>query len=703
MAELQVAISQDFFTAFAQIPRAKQKKVNEFVSKFRNNPQASGINYEKINDAANPGYRSVRVDQEYRGIVLKPEKGNVYLLLWVDKHDDAYVWARKHKCQVNPETGTLQLYEVVHGEFVVPPPAEAPAAEASAPLFNLRDREFLRLGVPADLLERVKALTATSQLEAMKSHLPVEAFEALSFLTDGISLEEVMEGYGIPDGVSVDPEDVALALQKTTTLRRFTVVGDDLELKQMLEAPLDQWRGFLHPTQRGLVERHWNGPVRVLGGAGTGKTVVAMHRARWLVKNVLKPDERLLLTTFTKNLASDIEANLRKICTPEQMKQIDVLNIDAWVFRFLKREHQGISIVFSDNEEYKKCWNRALSVEDGSLTLPRGFYQDEWERVILPQRVINQRDYFKASRLGRGVPLSRQQRALVWPVFEEMRIQLHQTGLTTQADATFAALDLLEKSAPPYRAVIVDEAQDFRMEVLKLLRKMAREATDDLMIVGDGHQRIYNRKASLGKCGINIRGRGRKLRINYRTTEQIRRFATAVLEGASIDDLDEDLDPTTGYRSLVNGDAPVVQGFPTEQAEAEWVAAQIEVLIEQGLAAQEICVVGRTAVQLKTVKRVLQERELPVHEIKRDLVDNDQKPGVRCANMLRVKGLEFRVVFLVGVCEGVVPLSMAMNRSQDPVQQRDVEIAERALFHVAGTRAVHGLYVSWSGEKSSFI
>ena len=703
MAELQVAISQDFFTAFAQIPRAKQKKVNEFVSKFRNNPQASGINYEKINDAANPGYRSVRVDQEYRGIVLKPEKGNVYLLLWVDKHDDAYVWARKHKCQVNPETGTLQLYEVVHGEFVVPPPAEEPAAEASAPLFNLRDREFLRLGVPADLLERVKALTATSQLEAMKSHLPVEAFEALSFLIDGISLEEVMEGYGIPDGVSVDPEDVALALQKTTTLRRFTVVGDDLELKQMLEAPLDQWRVFLHPTQRGLVERHWNGPVRVLGGAGTGKTVVAMHRARWLVKNVLKPDERLLLTTFTKNLASDIEANLRKICTPEQMKQIDVLNIDAWVFRFLKREHQGISIVFSDNEEYKKCWNRALSVEDGSLTLPRGFYQDEWERVILPQRVINQRDYFKASRLGRGVPLSRQQRALVWPVFEEMRIQLHQTGLTTQADATFAALDLLEKSAPPYRAVIVDEAQDFGMEVLKLLRKMAREATDDLMIVGDGHQRIYNRKASLGKCGINIRGRGRKLRINYRTTEQIRRFATAVLEGASIDDLDEDLDPTTGYRSLVNGDAPVLQGFSTEQAEAEWVAAQIETLIDQGLAAQEICVVGRTAVQLKTVKRVLQERELPVHEIKRDLVDNDQKPGVRCANMLRVKGLEFKVVFLVGVCEGVVPLSMAMNRSQDPVQQRDVEIAERALFHVAGTRAVHGLYVSWSGEKSSFI
>lgn len=700
MSELQVAISQDFFSAFADIPRAKQKKVQEFVSKFRNNPQASGINYEKINDAANAGYRSVRIDQEYRGIVLKPETGNVYLLMWVDKHDDAYAWARRHKCQIHPETGTLQLYEVTMGASLAKP-AEVEAG--APPLLTLRDRELLRLGVPEEQLAKVKALTSLVDLEAIKTQLPVEAFEALSFLADGIPLEEVMQEYAVPDGVTVDPEDIAIALERAPTQRRFTVVTDELELKQMLEAPLSQWRVFLHPTQRRLVERKWNGPVRVLGGAGTGKTVVAMHRARWLAKNVLLPGEKVLLTTFTRNLASDIEENLKKICTPEQMKQIEVTNIDAWVARFLKRERQDVRIVYSDSDNFEKCWQKALALRDSSLELPESFYQDEWEKVILPQRALSQMDYFKASRIGRGVPLSRQQRAKVWPVFEEVRLQMHQANIATLPDATFAALDLLAEKTPPYRAVIVDEAQDFGQETLCLLRGLVKEQSDDLMIVGDAHQRIYGRKSSLGKCGINIRGRGRKLRINYRTTEQIRRFATAILEGVNIDDMDEGDDSSAGYRSLVNGDAPVLKEFSSEKEEAAWVADEIERLVQQGLQPRDICVVGRTAIQLKEVSRELAGRSHDVHNISRESTDDSQKPGVRLANMHRIKGLEFKVVFLVGIRDGVVPLEVALNKSDDPVERRAAEIAERALLHVAGTRAVRGLYVTWSGEKSGFL
>jgi superfamily I DNA/RNA helicase len=700
MSEIQVAISQDFFNAFADIPRTKQKKVQEFVSKFRNNPQATGINYEKINDAANPGYRSVRIDQEYRGIVLKPETGNVYLLMWVDKHDDAYNWARRHKCQINPETGTLQLYEVVVGAPAAEPTAVAQEAPA---LLTLRDREFLRLGVPEELLTKVKALISMAELEAIKAQLPVEAFEALSFLADGIPLDEVMQEYAVPDGVAIDLEDIAVALARVPTQRRFTVVTDELKLKQMLEAPLSQWRVFLHPTQRRLVERSWNGPVRVLGGAGTGKTVVAMHRARYLVKQVLKPGEKLLLTTFTRNLASDIEFNLRKICTPEQMKQIEVANIDAWVMRFLKREKQNVRIVYSDMDDYGRCWQKALVLQDGSLELPDSFYQDEWERVILPQRVLSQMDYFKASRIGRGVPLSRQQRAKVWPVFEEMRLQMHQANIVTLPDATFAARDLLTQKTPPYRAVIVDEAQDFGEETLRLLRGLVDEQTEDLMIVGDGHQRIYGRKSSLGKCGINIRGRGRKLRINYRTTEQIRRFATAILEGVNIDDMDEGADSTAGYRSLVNGDSPVLKEFDSDGDEAAWIADEVERLLQQGLEPQDICLVGRTAMQIKPVSRELVNRGHSIHNISREATDDSQTPGVRLANMHRVKGLEFKVVFLVGIRDGIAPLEYALNKSDDPVEKRAAEISERALLHVAATRAVRGLYVTWSGDKSGFI
>lgn len=706
MAAPQVAISQDFFMAFAQVPRAQQKKINEFVSKFRNNPQATGINYEKINDAANNGYRSVRIDQDYRGIVLKPEQGDVYLLLWVDKHDDAYTWARRHKCQVNPETGSLQLYEVQHHAAAeVPEPEPEAAAAPNKPLLPFRDRELLRLGVPEERLVQVKALTSLKQLEAMAAQLPVEAFEALSFLAEGLPLDEVMDEYAQPAGAAVDPADFSAALRRTQSQRRFHVVDDDLELQQMLEAPLEQWRVFLHPSQRRLVERNWNGPVRVLGGAGTGKTVVAMHRARWLVKHVLRPDERLLLTTYTRNLAMDIEANLRKICSPEQMKQIEVANIDAWVRRFLKRNNQPANIVYPGQDAFEKCWQRGIQLADASLGLADTFYLEEWERVVLPQRVMSQQEYFKASRIGRGVPLSRRQRAQIWPVFEEVRLQLHQAGLTTSVDAVFNVLDMLNEGAVvrPYRAAIIDEAQDFGTEALELVRGLVLKDKNDLMIVGDAHQRIYGRKASLSRCGIDIRGRGRKLRINYRTTEQIRRFATAVLEGVEVDDLDDELDSVSGYRSLIDGNLPVLKGFKTEAEESEWISEEVQRLLREGTRSQDICIVGRTARQLAGPRRSLDRAGVEVHEISRDAADNRQLPGVRLANMYRVKGLEFKVVIIAGVRSGVVPLERAMGSTEDPVEKRGRELNERALLHVAGTRAVHSLYVTWSGEPSVLL
>lgn len=708
MDALQVAISQDFFTAFANIPRGKQKKVNEFVSKFRTNPQASGINYEKINDAASAQYRSVRIDQDYRGIVYKPDKGNVYLMLWVDKHDDAYDWARRHKCEVNPLTGSLQLYEAIHSDSPIEalPAAEPAASEALAePLLPYRDRELLRLGVPEDRLETVKAITIPEQLDALEGKLPVEAFEALSFLAEGLGLEEVMQEYAVPDGPEVDTQDLEAALARVQSLRKFHVVEDELELQAMLEAPLEQWRVFLHPAQRKLVERDWNGPVRVLGGAGTGKTVVAMHRARWLVRHVLQKGERLLLTTFTRNLAVDIEANLRKICSPAEMEQIDVTNIDAWVYRFLKRHNQPANITYAGQDAFEQCWKRGMQLADAALDLPDSFYREEWERVILPQRVATQKAYFKASRLGRGVALSRKQRARIWPVFEEVRLQLHQQGLLTLPDAVFMAQDLLHEGAVvrPYRAAIVDETQDMGPEALQLIRGLVPEEKNDLLLVGDGHQRIYGRKASLGQCGINIMGRGHKLRINYRTTEQIRRFATAILEGVEVDDLDNGDDPATGYRSLIVGEPPILKGFERDEQERSWVADEIQRLLEDGVASQEICVVGRTAMQFKGIKAELEQRGVETSTIDREAADNARIPGVRMANMHRIKGLEFRVVFVVGVRKGVVPLENALSATRDPVEKKARDLNERALLHVAGTRAISGLYMTWFGVPSEWL
>ena len=403
----------------------------------------------------------------------------------------------------------------------------------------------------------------------------------------GTPEEEIFRDYAAAGEAEVDTTDYAAALEREASQRRFHVVGDEMELREILEAPLEKWRVFLHPSQRKLINRRWNGPVRVLGGAGTGKTVVAMHRAKWLAQNVLKDGEKLLFTTFSTNLAIDIQENLRKICSPEEMSRIDVRNFDAWVTSFLKRNGYALAIVYPGgrDKKYDKCWGRAVQLAPSSVNLPDSFFSEEWENVILPQRITTKREYFSANRAGRGVALKRKQRDEIWPVFEEMRIQLGQIKATTIQDAAFDAADLIAKETlpPPYRSIIVDEAQDFGVEMMTLIRSLMPEDKDDLFIVGDAHQRIYQRRSSLSQCGINIRGRGRKLRINYRTTEEIRRFATALLKNESIDDLDGGQDPIDGYRSLMHGEPPVIGLFGSLTEEVKWIVGEIGKLEKDGV------------------------------------------------------------------------------------------------------------------------
>lgn len=709
MSTVQVAISQDFLTAFANIPRSGQRKVNEFVRKFRHNPRSSGINYEKIRDAANENYRSVRIDQAYRGIVLKPEQGSVFMLLWVDRHDAAYDWAQRHQCAIHPHTGTLQVYETVRATAQHTRQRTHEEPKRTEALFHtVRERELYRLGVPRDRLAQVRALRNEEALEAIRASLPIEAFEALSFLAAGLSLEEVLQEYAIPDGAPpVDIADFSAALRKPESQRMFELLENDEELQHMLEAPLAKWRVFLHPRQRNVALRHWNGPLRVLGGAGTGKTVVAMHRARWLIRNVLEAGEKLLFTTFSRNLATDIEAQLRSICKPEDMQQIEVTNLDRWVYRFFREERISMQIVYPGDMRYDTAWDRALQLAPDALNLPESFYGEEWSRVILPQQILTRGEYSKAQRAGRGTGLTRRKRAEIWPVFEEMRLQLHQQGLTTAENAMFLAIERLQQAGnkPRYRAAVVDEAQDFGPEAFKLLAALVPPGEpDNLTIVGDAHQRIYNKRASLSSCGINIIGRGRKLRINYRTSEQIRDFAVAVLAGATVDDLDDGVDEYKGYRSLFSGAPPEMKGFVSAADEAAHIVRSIRELMDaEALLPSDICIAARTRNALITVRETLTAEGLETHPISRKDAEQGILPGIRIATMHRVKGLEFKVMFLVDVSAERVPLQYRSQASDDITVQREHELAERALLHVAASRAINKLYVSWRGEPSPFL
>jgi superfamily I DNA/RNA helicase len=701
----KVAISSDFLKSFSLLPQSQQKKVREFVEKFRANPASSGINYEKIQQARDPNLRSVRIDQAYRGIILKPEAGDAYLLLWVDHHDEAYRWAQNRVFGIHPETGSLQVVDV----SVISPPPPQEATQFGKGLFDgFKDKELLKAGIPEALLPLIRRLTTEAQLDEAGKNIPQEAFEALFMLAAGFTLAEVLnEQERQATAKPVDTTDFAAALEAPDSQRRFHIVDDAKELAEILNAPLDQWRVFLHPSQKKITEWNVNGPIRVLGGAGTGKTVVAMHRARWLAENfAVGEHDRILFTTFTRNLAEDILQNLRKLCSVELLRKIEVINLDGWVANFLKKSGYDYTLLFNGatSPQWKAALNQAPeSLADGT------FLREEWELVIQANGVRTFEDYLRVPRIGRGRRLSRPEKKAIWPVFEEYRAQLNTHSLKELVDATRDARNLLERQGDilPYKAILIDEAQDMGTEAFKLIRQMIPPSRADqrnsLFITGDAHQRIYGQKVVLSHCGIDVRGRSRKLRINYRTTEETRKWAVRLLDGRPIDDLDASLDSQKGYCSLLHGEPPEILETPTFEDEVKKIIAHLHALQKAGAQLDNVCLVARTNELMDQYEGAIKGAGIPVYRIRRSMAEDRRTSGLRLATMHRVKGLEFDYIIAAGVNEGTVPLATSQSVNSDPFEAAENETRERALLYVAATRAKRGALITSHGGKSPFL
>lgn len=699
MNTAKVAISTDFLTSFAQLPKVQQGKVNKFISIFQKDPMASGINYEKIITALDPNMRSVRIDQAYRGIVLKPKEGKVYMLLWVDHHDQAYDWAARHRCSINAETGSIQVVETIQSEQVNAI-GDIDTYGLPGSFDELKDRELVKLGVPESLLSLVKNVHNELELDSIENRLPIEAYEALFMYMAGTRYDEIINEREHPTS-PIDVEDYSTALEREYTKSRFYVADDEFELSKMLDAPLEKWRVFLHPSQNKLVKGNKNGAVRILGGAGTGKTVVALHRAKWLSKHISK-SQKILFVTFTKNLAADISENLKKICGNEEFNKIEVVSIDKWVNQFLKSVNYKPRILYGVKD--LKLWESGLSHINSALGLTKQFYFDEWKRVIQPQNIRTVDEYAKASRIGRGTRLTRPDRYKIWPVFEEYRNTLKTHNYIEVDDAYREAAELISKSNNllPYGSIIIDEAQDMSPQAYQLLRSIVPEGINDLFITGDGHQRIYGKnKVVLSQCGINIKGRSKKLRVNYRTTEEIRSWAVRLLEGKEIDDLDGGVDTNAGYKSLTHGDFPNIKIFKTSDEQSTYLAEYLQSIDDRPL--NEVCIVTRTNAEVEKI-----EKSLKKNDIKTKIIDGNSHSvisydTVQIATMHRVKGLEFNEIILVSMNEGLVPLESVLNKTGDDVEKRQTDLEERALVYVAITRAKTQAKILSYGAKSPYI
>ena len=695
-SNVKVAISSDFLTAFARLPRQIQGKVTEFVNKFRNNPMSSGINYEKLNSGIDKKICSVRIDDAYRGIVVRQQETGVYLLLWVDHHDEAYQWAARKRCEVNPITGAIQVFDV---QIVT----ENVKVEEKKALFAIAsDEDLLKLGVPEAQLDFVRGFVTKEEFYKAESTMPHDAYEYLSWLVEGFPIEEVLELVSEEANNSSSNEDLSVALEAPSTLKSFVVVEGEDELRRIMAEPLEKWRVFLHPTQRKIVQKEYSGAARVLGGAGTGKTVVAMHRAKYLA-NKCDGQQKILMTTFTANLAADIRENLRKICNLEELRRIEVIHLDAWVNQYLREA--GFTAQIAYDEVIDSLWDKAILLANNDLPYDSSFYKEEWNRIVIAQEALTLETYAKAVRNGRGTRLDRKKRMQVWKVFEHYQNLMKENQVRDINTAMYESTKLLQSAGKRsrYKHIIVDEGQDFSDNAYRLLRALAgEEHSDDIFIVGDAHQRIYRNHPTLSKCGINVRGRSSILKINYRTTEEIRKYAFGLLNGIAFDDLDEGTDLGDKCQSLTHGEKPIFKNFNNANDEFDFLVNEIKQLKGNGVLLTDICVVARTKKLVEDYIALFTKAGIKAYAIKRNKADDRSFDGLRIATMHRVKGLEFKYVFIVAVNNRIVPLMSAINKT-DAISESESIASEKCLLYVAMTRAQKGVYVTSYGRRSEFL
>lgn len=583
-----------------------------------------------------------------------------------------------------------------------------------------------RLGLDRALADIALAAADDFAINAIAAEVDGWQGDALLDLACGTGIDEIRKKYSFTDNPVDETLDedtqILVALDHPASKMQFTYIDDTEELRRVIEGgDFAAWRTFLHPEQRTYAEKDFKGAFRLSGGAGTGKTVVAIHRARNLSKQ--NPDARIILTTFNKTLAKGLESDLKvldpalRIAKRPGQPGIYVEGIDKLANDIVSQATDlgpstealfGTPVdVTSTRTNKDRVWREvAQSVTSGlepRLATP-GFLDSEYVSVVLANKVKTLEQYAKVARAGRGVRLSRPQRIAVWKLVEAYRRHSRMdTSLSFPEVLALAAEYLQQRQAggQPFLAdhVIVDEAQDLHSTHWALLRALVAEGANDLFIAEDSHQRIYGQPVVLGRLGIKIIGRSRRLTLNYRTTAQNLNFAVSILSSADYHDLEDGEESTLGYRSARLGPKPVLLQCESATDELNKVAEQVRTWLKAGGEPETIAVLTRGQNDRTQFVRALGERGIEA----RALDENPATTGhVQVLTMHRSKGMEFSRVILAGIDDAHVPSKAAMH-SVPEEEKPEAELRERSLLYVAASRARDELVVTWSGKRSGLL
>lgn len=690
---MEFLIADTFTASLARLTTAEQKAVKITTFDLQTHPGSPGIQMHKLDHARDPNFWSARVSVDIRIIVHRTAAS--LLLCYVDHHDKAYAWAERRKLETHPKTGAAQLVELRERvqEIVTPvfaPTQAAPAAPATSSrpkLFAQRsDDELLSYGVPPEWLADVRAADEDSLL-VLADHLPGEAAEALLELATG----------GTPRLPQTLPPE-ASPFDHPDAQRRFRVMTNVEELTRALEYPWDRWSVFLHPEQRQIVERSFGGPARISGSAGTGKTIVALHRAAHLAR--VNPDGRVLLATFSEPLACVLQTMLRRLVShePRLAERIDVGPLDAVAVRLHK---SLIGPVALTAEQTLRAVLRDASAVVPAHRFSQSFLLSEWTHIVDARQLRTWEAYRDVTRLGRKTRLKEPQRAQLWDIFARVWAALGERGSTTPA-AMYAALArrLTEVRNAPYDFAVIDECQDLGPSQLGFLAALGGGRPNALFFAGDLGQRIFQQPFSWLSQGVDVRGRSRTLRVNYRTSHQIRQQADRLLD-PEITDMDGVREERSDTVSVFNGPVPQIRAFATAEEELKAVATWLRERAAEGIAPHEIGVFVRSEAQIGRARWAVEQAGIACRALNAQI---EVTSGYAAIGVMHLaKGLEFRAVAVMACDDEVLPLQERIEQVGEDGDLQDVYDSERHLLYVACTRARDHLHVSGVEPVSEFL
>lgn len=682
---MEFRIADTFTDSLAKLTGQEQKAAKTTAFDLQVDPSRPGMQFHRVEGAKDPHFWSVRVNRDLRLIVHKT--GRSFLLCYVGHHHDAYAWAERRKIERHPKTGAAQLVEIRETVREVPTyvPVEQPAP-ALLPLFaHVSDDDLLAYGVPLDWLDPVRAATEDTILD-LAERLPAEAAEALLDLATGTTPTPVAPA--LPDADPFEHPDAR---------RRFRTIEDREELERALSFPWDKWSVFLHPAQREIVTRVYTGTARVAGSAGTGKTVVALHRAVHLAERA--PDARILLTTFSDPLARMLKDKLRTLISnrPRLAERIDVEALSAIALRLHRATLDPPHV--ASTETVAEIISEAAAAHDAHR-FSQAFLLAEWQHVVDDWQLNTWEAYRDVLRLGRKTRLPQSRREALWALFEDVRETLAARDLVTMPGVFGTLTAHYQKQSSPFDFVVVDEAQDVGVAQLRFLAALAGDRPEGLFFAGDLGQRIFQPPFSWKALGVDVRGRSRTLRINYRTSHQIRRHADRLL-GPELADVDGNVESRRGTLSVFNGPDPTVRVLESPEAEAKEVAAWLAHRRDDGVTPEEIGVFVRSAAEMNRARVAVEHTEIPYR-----VLDEQMRPGEGClsiSTMHLAKGLEFRTVVVMACDDEVIPLQERIENIAEESDLEEVYNTERHLLYVACTRARDHLLVTSAEPGSEFL